>query len=313
MDIQSILLYASLPIFSTLFSLISKASLSQIDAKSYTAGVLLISAILSHAYNNIVGIKTGINYLSIIAGCAFGIATLLFEEALHIAANPGLVNAIYRSQAALTAIVSVFILGSHLSYISMAGILMTVAGAALLGIYKARHKEGYEPYIVEQTKENNKNDQHKHGHGKHLWIPLVIIAGILSTVKDITGVLSIRDNKMPPSSFVFSQCFFGAMMVYIYQYFTKGTLMPKIIDGGDKWQALSGIGAAAVDNFIWCGVLIFLMNAARNPAYPKAVTMLGIPLTSLLSPYFFGTKGLDSIQWSGVLSVVLGIAMIAYK
>ena len=58
-------------------------------------------------------IKTNVNKDSIIAGLAFGLATLLFEEGVHMASNSGIVNSVYRSQSALTDIV--FLLGSSLS------------------------------------------------------------------------------------------------------------------------------------------------------------------------------------------------------
>ena len=313
MDTKTVLLYLTLPIWNTIFSLVSKATLSEIDAKSYTAVVLLITAGLSLLYNFFANIKTKVNMYSILAGCSFGIATLFFEEAVHIARNPGIVNGLYRSQAALTAVASVFLLGSHLSYTSMLGIILTITGAFIIGLHKRKPlKEGYEPGItegVDKKDQKDKKDDHDHSRGK--WLPLVLLAGLLSTVKDIAGVYSVRGGKMKPSSFVFSQCFFGAIMVLIYQYFTNGYLMPKLRPNGNWKDAAIGMTSAGLDNFLWCGILIYLMSNSRNPAYPKAVTMLGIPLTALTAPFIFNARFPDMTQWSAIASVVAGIALIA--
>ena len=314
MDTKTILLYSTLPLWNTIFSLVSKYTLVEIDAKSYTAVVLLITSGLSLIYNFFTGIKTKVNIWSIVAGCSFGLATLFFEEAVHIATNPGIVNGLYRSQAALTAIASVFILGSHLSYTSMIGILITIMGAFIMGLHKRKHvKEGYEPGIVEgpypESKKQNKDSNQEHQRKK--WLPLVLIAGLLATVKDISGVYSVKGGKMKPSSFVFSQCFFGAIMVLIYQYFTSGELIPKLHPDGNWKDAIIGMTSAGLDNFLWCGVLIYLMSNSSNPAYPKAVTMLGIPLTALIAPFLFNVKFPDSTQWGAIAAVVAGIGLIA--
>ena len=309
---STILLYCTLPFWSIIFSLISKKTLFEIDAKSYTAAVLLITSILSLLYNYFTKTKTKVNLYSILAGCAFGLGTLLFEEAVHIASNPGIVNGVYRSQAALTAIASVFILGSKLNYISMLGILITIAGAFVIGMHKQPAvKENYEPCIIEDRPER-KNEKIVDVSNKK-WLYLVLIAGILSTVKDISGVFSVKGGKMKPTSFVFSQCFFGAIMVLIYQYITNGKLIPSLRTGGNWKDALIGIISAGFDNFIWCGVLIYLMANAKNPAYPKAVTMLGIPLTAMVSPLIFDIQFPDTTQLGGIAAVVLGIGLLAYK
>ena len=294
------ILYGALPIFNSIFSMISKATLKTVDPISYTASVLFISAIVSLAYNQYMNIKTIVNKDSIIAGLAFGIGTMFFEEAVHKAKNPGLVNAIYRSQAALTAIVSVFVLGSSLSPQVMIGILITIIGACIIALAKDK-KENYEPYHldIDEERKNKKLDKN--------WLPYALIAGLIATVKDITGVLAIRGKRMSPSSFVFSQAMFGAIIVGMYQFYKFGSLMPQPYNKIDKSKMWAGIGAASLDNFIWCAVLIYLMNKASNPAFPKAVQMSGIVLTSIVSGFVFRDATLNKMQWAGVLAVVSGI------
>jgi drug/metabolite transporter (DMT)-like permease len=251
------------------------------------------------------GIKTVVNKDSIIAGLAFGVATLLFEEGVHRASNPGIVNAVYRSQAALTAIVSVFLLGSSLSLQEMIGIIITIVGASTIALAKDK-KEGYEPYHLDidldSDRENNKTSKKKGS-----WLPYALVAGVMATVKDITGVLSVRGKRMSPSSFVFSQAFFGAIIVGLYQLYKFGSIMPHAYKGTDTAKMWTGIGAASIDNFIWCAVLIYLMNKASNPAFPKAIQMSGIVVTSVVSSFFFSNASLNKEQWIGVVAVVAGI------
>lgn len=297
------ILYSALPIFNSIFSMISKETLKTVDPVSYTASVLFISALMSLLYNHCMNIRTIVNRDSIIAGLAFGIATLLFEEGVHRASNPGIVNAVYRSQAALTAIVSVFLLGSSLSFQVMVGIIITIIGASTIALAKTK-KEGYEPYHLDIDEDT--------GHGKTAkkqgsWIPYALAAGVLATVKDITGVLSIRGKRMSPSSFVFSQALFGAIIVGLYQLYKFGSIIPQSYNSVDTTKMWTGIGAASVDNFVWCAVLIYLMNNASNPAFPKAIQMSGIVITSVISGFFFSNASLNREQWIGVVAVVTGI------
>lgn len=299
------LLYSTLPIFNTVFSLISKETLKAVDPVTYTSYVLFLSAVLSLLYNHFSGIKTIVNVDSVVAGVAFGIATLLFEEAVHRTNNPGLANAVYRSQAALTAIVSVFILGSSLSVKAMLGIVITVASASAIAL--AKTKEGFEPFHLDERTEDDIDKDKKPGN----WIPYAIAAGLLATVKDITGVLSVRGKRMTPSSFVFSQAMFGAIVVAIYQYYKFGTISTRAKTAEDARIMWTGIISAAIDNFVWCAVLIYLMNKAKNPAFPKAVQMSGIVLTSIASGFLFNDASLNKMQWAGVIGVVSGIALMS--
>ena len=299
------LLYSALPVFNSVFSMISKETLKTVDPVSYTASVLFISAMMSLVYNRYMNIKTIVNKDSIIAGLAFGLATLLFEEGVHRASNPGIVNAVYRSQAALTAIVSVFLLGSSLSLQVMIGIIITIIGASTIALAKTK-KEGYEPYHLDIDIEDKREDD-KAVKKAGSWIPFALVAGVLATVKDITGVLAIRGKRMSPSSFVFSQALFGAIIVGLYQLYKFGSIIPQPYSSVDTSKMWAGIGAASVDNFIWCAVLIYLMNKASNPAFPKAIQMSGIVITSIVSGFFFSNASLNKEQWIGVLAVVIGI------
>ena len=302
------LLTAALPLFSSFFSLSSKELLKSIGPDSYTGYVLLGSAVLSYLYNRLTGIETKFNGFSIVSGLAFGIATLMFEQGLRRTANPGLANAMYRSQTALTAVASVFLLGSSMSPIGMLGVFITVLGAGLVALDSEERedhkkmKEGFETQTPGSI-------AHKHDRNGP-WIPLVLIAGVLLTVKDLTAVKSLANKAMKPSSYVVSQTLFGALIVLLYKVITQGTLAPTMHKKGKELEVALGMAAVSIDNFLWCAVLVYLMSVAKNPAYPKAVTMLGIGLTSVISSYFLKGAKLDNKQWGGIVAILAGVGMV---
>ena len=309
--LDNLLLTGLLPLFSTIFSLSSKELLKYIGADSYTGIALLGAGILSLLYNFHTGIKTRVNRFSVISGIAFGIATLLFEQALKKAGNPGLANAMYRSQAALTAVVSVFVLGSSLSLVGLLGVCATVAGAALVAKDHEGKKEGFEALRNEdRPKPTSRGDHQVQKAFDGSWIAMALTAGILLTVKDITAVLALKGGKMSPSSYVVSQCLFGALIVFAYKFATEGTLRPKLVGDANLTDLIAGLGLVSLDNFLWCAVLVHLMSVARNPAFPKAVTMSGVALTAFLSSFLFKGARLDRDQWSGIVLILGGVAAV---
>jgi len=313
--LDNLLLTSLLPLFSTVFSLSSKELLKYIGPDSYTGFALLGAGILSLLYNFHTGTKTKFNRFSVISGLSFGAATLLFEQALKRAGNPGLANAMYRSQAALTALVSVVVLGSSLSLLSLFGVCATVAGAALVAKdhedKREDKKEGFEALRNEdRPKAMSKGDRKVQKAFDKSWIAMALTAGVLLTVKDITAVLALRGNKMTPSSYVVSQCLFGTLIVFAYKFATEGTLRPKLSADANVLDLVAGLGLVSLDNFLWCAVLVYLMSVARNPAFPKAVTMSGVALTAFLSSFLFKGASLDRDQWSGIALILGGVGAV---
>lgn len=309
--LDNLLLTSLLPLFSTVFSLSSKELLKYIGPDSYTGFALLGAGILSLLYNFHTGTKTKVNTFSVISGIAFGTATLLFEQALKRAGNPGLANAMYRSQAALTAVVSVFVLGSSLSLISLLGVCATIGGAALVAKDHEVKKEGFEALRNEdRPKAMDKGDRKVQKAFDKSWIAMALTAGVLLTVKDITAVLALKGGKMSPSSYVVSQCLFGALIVFAYKLFTEGTLRPKLAGDANVMDLIAGLGLVSLDNFLWCAVLVYLMSVARNPAFPKAVTMSGVALTAFLSSFLFKGASLDRDQWIGIALILGGVGAV---
>ena len=288
-----------LPLCSTFFSLASKELLKQVHPTSYTAYVLLFSGMIIVVYNLVSGRKIGFSKWALASGLAFGLATFGFENAVSMASNPGMVNAVYRTQTVLTAVASVFLLGSKLSVMAMVGMVVALVGAVTVAIDRST----IEHFKTLATGDDSKDD-------KHGWLPWAAVAGVLLSVKDITAVKAIRTG-MTPYSYAVSQLLFGSLIMFAYKLYKQGTLRLEMKQGGSLLEALGGMTAVALDNVLWCLILVYVMGIAPNPAYPKAITLIGVVLTAFLSKYIFAEATLDRQQWMGIFMVVFGVGTMA--
>ena len=291
-----------LPFCSTFFSLASKELLKHVEPISYTAYVLLFSGIMVLLYNIAVGKKILFSKWAIMSGLAFGLATFGFEKAVGMVGNPGIVSAVYRTQTVLTAIGSVFLLGSKLSIIAILGIVLAVAGAIIV----ATDHSSIEHFKSDQKKDDKENEN------KLEWLPWTAAAGVLLSVKDITAVKAIRGG-MSPYSYAVSQLLFGALILFIYKLYKQGTLALDLKPNASMPRVLGGIAAVSLDNLLWCLLLVYVMGIAPNPAYPKAITLGSVVLTAFLSKFIFSSAQLDAQQWAGIFMVLGGVGTMVFS
>jgi drug/metabolite transporter (DMT)-like permease len=321
-----LLLSLLLPLFSSAFSLASKELLKYTQPTSYTAYVLLVSGVGAIVYNLVAKKAMYVTPLSVVSGIVFGLATFGFESAVSVAKNPGLVNALYRSQAALTALLSVYFLNSKLSLAGGIGVVMTVFGAYLAAMDKNSEREGrmsphkalrpshrgranglrHEPFTQEEHHLPQTSDQKDSN-----WVLWVAIAGVLMTIKDLTAVKCIK-NGMKASNYVVSQLLFGGLVMLAYKLYKTGTLSLELKDESKRKEVIIGIGGAALDNLLWCAVLVYAMSIAPNPGYPKALTLLSVVITAFVSRYLFEGAALDKRQWAGIGTIVAGIGTMVF-
>jgi drug/metabolite transporter (DMT)-like permease len=294
-----------LPIFSSVFSLSSKILLQDVQPISYTAYILLISGIMTIAYNIFTKKKMTFDIWGIISGFAFGLSTFGFEKALSQGKNPGMVNAVYRTQTVLTAILSVFLLGSRLTPLSIGGILLALAGAITIAIDSKS--------IEKFTGKNNdeKSDSGTEEKTDSSWIKWAMGAGLLLTVKDITAVKALRSGSTP-YSYVVSELLSGALILFAYKFFKQGTVKLQISKDKKMMPVLAGMGLVSIDNMLWSLLLVYLMGKAPNPAYPKAITLLSVVLSAFLSKFLFPGTALDLQQWVGVFMVLGGVGTMIF-
>ncbi len=311
-----LVLSALLPVFSSAFSLASKELLRYTEPTSYTAYVLLVSGVGAILYQLLSGQKIYVTPLSAFSGIVFGLATFGFESAVHVAHNPGLVNAIYRSQAALTALASVYFLNSKLSLAGGAGVCLTVLGAYLAAFDpRTRHhdddakKDGAdEPEAMTDRKPATQDTT---GASRPDWLLWVAIAGVLMTVKDITTVKCVRSG-MKAGNYVVSQLMFGGLVMLAYKLYKSGSFGLELKDETKRTAVMAGIGGVALDNLLWCIVLVYAMSIAPNPGYPKAITLLSVVITAFASKFLFQDATLDKRQWMGILTILGGISTMVF-
>jgi drug/metabolite transporter (DMT)-like permease len=304
-DLKSLL---SLSILSTNLSLLTKELLNYIDTKAYTSYLLLGIATLAFAYNRK---KIIIHHLSIIAGIAFGLSMLLFDEAIKRTRNPGTATAVYHSQIALTAIVSFLVLNASLNSRAIFGILTTIIGAILVSFASDKNKNKGKNKGKSKSKSKSKSTSNRKTSIQkydNTWIPITIVAAILLTVKDIFAVLVTKYN-IDVDSYVISQNFFGALIIFIYKYYQDSTILPTFSKDVQYPLFFSGMGATIITGFLLSFTLISLMSKAANPAIPKAFLLLSVALTSFISSYIDKSVALNK-QWTGIGIIISGIFAI---
>jgi drug/metabolite transporter (DMT)-like permease len=191
-----LLLSLLLPLFSSGYTLLTKSALSKLEPASFSSYSLLIASILIITYNVVKGKKIEITTYSTIGGLAFGLAVMGLTIGIDDAPNPGLAAALYRTQTVLTAVLSVFFFGYQLNIEGIVGMMVTLFGAYLIA---TDHKEAVktdEPGVV-PGKSKRRLDQSN-------WFIYPTLAGVALTVKDLTGMASLKSG-MAPSVFAVSQ------------------------------------------------------------------------------------------------------------
>lgn len=296
----------SLPILSTNLSLLSKELLKYVDTHTYTSFLLLGIASIAFAYNIYNRKKIITSRLSIIAGIAFGLSMMLFDETIKRTRNPGVAIALYRSQIILTTIVSFYIFNTSLNPRAIFGILITIIGAILISTASEKNTKNKNNKKKNANISNKKTSEQKYDN---TWIPTIIVAAILLTVKDILSVLAIK-HEIDVDNYVLSQNFFGALIIFIYRYYQDGTIIPKFSKDVQYPLFYSGMSVVIIIGFLLSFTLSKLMSIAKNPALPKAVLLLSVAFTSLISSYVDRSAALNKQQWAGIGFIISGIIAI---
>ena len=117
---------------------------------------------------------------------------------------------------------------------------------------------------------------------------------------------------MKASNYVVSQLLFGGLVMLAYKLYKTGTLSLELKDESKRKEVIIGMGGVALDNLLWCAVLVYAMSIAPNPGYPKALTLLSVVITAFASRYLFEGAALDKRQWAGIGTIVAGIGTMVF-
>ena len=131
------------------------------------------------------------------------------------------------------------------------------------------------------------------------------------TVKDITTVKCVRSG-MKAGNYVVSQLMFGGLVMLAYKLYKSGSFGLELKDETKRTAVMAGIGGVALDNLLWCIVLVYAMSIAPNPGYPKAITLLSVVITAFASKFLFQDATLDKRQWMGILTILGGISTMVF-
>ncbi len=295
-----LLLSLLLPLFSAGYTLLTKEALESITVPSFSMYSLGTALVVLSVYNAIIGKKIHMTWLSAIGGLAFGFAVMGLTIGISKAPNPGLAAAIYRTQTILTAIASVFLFGTSLDVQGVIGMLITLVGAYFIATDRKDIVEaGIHPGTIKREKKVLAPDN---------WFIYPALAGVALTVKDLTGIESLRTG-MPATVFATSQLLFATIVAAAHKYYEDGTFKLEYKDGGDKRDGLVNMCGAAIINSAWVAVAIAAMSSAPNPGYSKALTMGGIIISTMASTFLFGDK-LDKRSYGGIAAIVAGTAIL---
>ena len=297
-----LLLSLLLPLFSASYTLLTKSALSNIEPASFSSYSLLIASVLVIAYNIVKGHDIKITPYSAIGGLAFGLAIMGLTTGINSAPNPGLASAIYRTQTVLTAVLSVVLFGYHLNIEGAIGMMITLFGAYLIATDHKDAAKTDEPGAVLE-KEKHKLDNSE-------WFIYPALAGVALTVKDLTGMESLKTG-MSPSVFAVSQLVFATIVAFTHKYISTGDVSIKYI-GKPNRSSLVELAGAAIINSVWVAVAIAAMTMAPNPGYSKAITMFGVIISTIASRFMFGDK-IDSRSYGGIAAIVVGIMLLVVQ
>ena len=127
-------------ICSTGYSLSVKKGDEYADHLQLTSYFLLISAIITLIYLIINKKNIFLSKWAISNGIFWGLALIFLNNSISQAKNPGLSMSIFRTQAVLTYIASIFLFHSSVSKMKIAGIITVIIGAFIITSFNEKKK-----------------------------------------------------------------------------------------------------------------------------------------------------------------------------
>ena len=288
---------------STIKNITMKEGLFHTLESSFTFYYSLISLICSLLYNIVKKVPFYINKFAIIAGIFQGISTLLVMIAINKSNNPGLPMAFFRSQAILTAIVSVFLFKSTLPYYKLVAM-----GCVIYGLYKLANSlpktEKYENKII-KTRENSVIPTSN-------WILISIVSGVFMTLKDIFLKYSLFKKNSNVFNFIFYSLLLQTIVLFIYDLYISKNIK---LDNKDDNKVVKGIDIyytiiSGILLYIYVYVITMACKLAPNIGFVKSIDSLGIVLTIILSNLIFKTK-LNTQSYIGIGISIAGIIFVS--
>ena len=284
---------------STGYSLSVKKGDEYIDHLQLTSYFLLVSAIINLIYFIIKKKNIFLSKWAISNGIFGGLSLIFLNNSISKAKNPGLSMSIFRTQAVLTYIASIFLFHSSISKMKIAGIITVIIGAFIITSFNEKEK-------IENF---NKNKEKTHNNKE--WLLYAFAAGIFMTFKDITTKISLSKQKIDLSVYVFISLASASITSFIYQFIKTKNIKLESKQKNKKYEKYIYVLIIAFINIVYAITIGLSTSQAPNPGIPKAIDSAGIILTLILSKFLFKNSEINKKQWLGVIILIIGVIAIS--
>lgn len=300
-------------LLSGVWSLSVKKGLETIISADFVSWYGVVSLIILTIFNVVQKTTFSLNIPGILSGLLSGLTIISLTESMKTSPNPGMSMAVYRSQAVLTTVLAFLIFDSHISVPKIIAMAVVLLGVYILSTSKpSRHSPSN--LSEEETREETREETiHTKNTKRGLnWVQFTIIAIIVGSLSDLTIKGAMNNKSSSFNNILFNMFLVQTITFIVYDVYTTGNFKLEDINK-DKKVNITDLGIT-----LWTGIVYFLVfyftnkgiKVAPNVGYAKAISSLGIVITTVFSHYLF-----DSILTKrvvlGIFLVILGISYVA--
>lgn len=243
------------------------------------------------------------NIPALLSGLFGGLTIVTLTDSVKKSPNPGMSMAIYRSQAVLTTILAFFVFDSHITAKKLLAMCVVMMGVYILSTGHVNHKK--EP--PHQEKDGGKPS--KKGLN---WVHITMIAIILGSLYDLTAKGAFNNTESGNFKNILLNFFLTqAIVLMVYDKIKTGNFRLEDINR-DKKVDMKDIGITVWTGFayfLYCYISTKAIEVAPNVGYAKAITTLGVVMTTVFSHYLFDSV-LTKRVLMGVVIIMIGIIYI---
>ena len=255
----------------------------------YASAYDAVSSTIIVAGMLLTGTPLRLHSIGLIAGVLAGIASSLIALSLSSAPNPGYTSGVFVSQAAMTTILSYYLLGSRIGRTQAVAIGLVAAGVICLGSEKAPRA----PKTRQPSYSSSLN-----------WFGAALAAAAVMSIKDlITKQALLTRGKKILFPILLSSAITQALTVSGISSLVTGRIFPERPDRVPVAVAAGSLFAA------FHVLVIEAIASAPNAGYVRGVAGLGVALTALGGRVMYG-EHIGAIGYGGIALILTGVAAL---
>ncbi len=255
-------------------------------ASPYASAYDAVSSIVIVAGMLVAGIPLRLHGAGLIAGVLAGIASSLIAISLSSAPNPGYTSGVFVSQAAMTTVLSYYLLGSRIGGLQAMAIALVAAGVIWLGYERpARTPETSKP------------------HSPNWFAAALVAAGVMSMKDLITKHALMTGGKKVIFPILFSSAITQALTASGISALITGRMLPQRTDRTPLILAAGSLFAA------FHVLVVEAIASAPNAGYVRGAAGLGVALTALGGRFVYG-EHIGAIGYGGIALILTGVAAL---